>query len=149
MRRLSLLVSLLVVGGCTDATSPTPRSAVQARPRVAQVSIVSDNEHIPWVQTVERRDQRHLPHEFLKHGGRRPNERHDLSGDERGERRVRGRAAGSSGWSVAVKPAVVLVMIGKIDTRTHTIRRLCSPNPNQKPMRGTIARIGIVWSTTA
>lgn len=32
---------------------------------------------------------------------------------------------------------------------THTMTRLLNPKPNQNPMIGTTARIGMVWSTTA
>ena len=42
-----------------------------------------------------------------------------------------------------------LPTIGNREISTHTSTRLLKPNWNQKPMSGTIARIGIVCSTTA
>ena len=43
----------------------------------------------------------------------------------------------------------MFVMIGKIAISTHTITRLLKLKPNQKPISGTMARIGMVCSTTA
>ena len=43
----------------------------------------------------------------------------------------------------------MFVTIGKSEISTHTMTRLLKPNSNQKPISGTMARIGIVWSTTA
>ena len=43
----------------------------------------------------------------------------------------------------------MLVTIGNSEISTHTSTRLLKPNWNQKPISGTMARIGIVCSTTA
>ena len=52
MRRLTILVSLLVSGACSDATSPEPLTSVnKMATAVTDVSITRDNETIPWVQT--------------------------------------------------------------------------------------------------
>ena len=53
MRPIYPAVAMLVAMACSDATSPAPRSAASHAPSVAAaVSIVSDNEQIPWTQTV-------------------------------------------------------------------------------------------------
>ena len=46
-------------------------------------------------------------------------------------------------------PNSVLVIIGNSEISTQTSTRLRKSKPHQKPISGTIARIGTVWSTTA
>ena len=46
-------------------------------------------------------------------------------------------------------PNSVFVIIGNSEISTHTSTRLRKSKPHQKPISGTIARIGTVCSTTA
>ena len=48
--------------------------------------------------------------------------------------------------SADCRPNSVFTMIGKIEMITHTMTRDLMPYPNQKPISGTIARIGIACS---
>ena len=51
--------------------------------------------------------------------------------------------------STDFSPNRALVMIGNSEIKTAMITRLLNPNPNHTPMRGTRARVGTVWITTA
>ena len=43
----------------------------------------------------------------------------------------------------------MLATTGKMQNRTTTRTRLKLPKPNQKPNTGTMARMGMVWVSTA